>query len=167
MIMDDNGTDVSENDKTNFTLINCNARSLCPKLESLTDCMSETEAAVGVVTETWMSEKDLDEVREKVKHESGLGMEGRVRKECAENGVTYGGVAVLWNESRCDLRRLEYDVGDFELLVCAGKVKGHSRKMVVIACYLPPGYSRSQGDQAMTKIEDIVVDVKRLSLIHI
>ena len=39
--------------KSCLTLINTNARSfLCPKIDSLQDCMRETEAAVAVVMET-------------------------------------------------------------------------------------------------------------------
>ena len=158
MITDDNDTRVS--DKTNFTVINCNARSLCPKLDSLIDCMTETEAVVAFVTETWMEEGDLEEMEDRVRN-AGYGMASKERKVAAVNGVTYGGVAIFWDESRSNFKRLTYSVEDWEILICVGKVKGHSRQMVLMACYLPPGYTRVQGDAAMTKISDIVVDMKR------
>ena len=44
--------DARASDKSILTIINCNARSLCPKLESLIDNMIEADAVVGIVTET-------------------------------------------------------------------------------------------------------------------
>ena len=38
----------------NVTLINTNVRSLCPKINSLVECMKEVDAAFGVLTETWL-----------------------------------------------------------------------------------------------------------------
>ena len=51
-----------------LTLINTNARSLCPKIESLVTCMDELEASFGVVTGTWLSSSpgltdDLEDIR--------------------------------------------------------------------------------------------------------
>ena len=43
------GANYGEN-KTKITFLNTNARSLCPKIESLIDCFGELEAAFGVVT---------------------------------------------------------------------------------------------------------------------
>ena len=39
-----------------MTLINTNARSLCPKINSLVTCFEELEAHVAVVTETWLTD---------------------------------------------------------------------------------------------------------------
>lgn len=47
-----------------FTIINTNARSLCPKIHSLTDCMDEMDASLAIVTETWMREDRMDAVEE-------------------------------------------------------------------------------------------------------
>ena len=35
-----------------LTIINTNARSLCPKLDSLVNCFTELTADVGIITET-------------------------------------------------------------------------------------------------------------------
>ena len=43
-----------------FTIINGNARSLRPKIESLIDCFNETESTVGIITETWLGEETED-----------------------------------------------------------------------------------------------------------
>ena len=83
-------TDVTgpKNDKTMFTLINCNARSLCPKLDSLVDCMGETEATIGVVTETWLDEEN-QRIREELSAMHGLGFVARNREGRVANGVKY------------------------------------------------------------------------------
>lgn len=61
----------NEPERTLFTLINCNARSLCPKLDSLIDCFNETEAAIGFVTETWMTDTDAADMSEKLEAMAG------------------------------------------------------------------------------------------------
>ena len=38
--------------KNRLNLINTNARSLCPKIDSLLDCFEELEVDLAVVTET-------------------------------------------------------------------------------------------------------------------
>ena len=49
-----------------LTIINTNARSLCLKINSLVDCFEELDAAIGIITETWMSDgRGLDEDIEK------------------------------------------------------------------------------------------------------
>ena len=59
-----------EKEDKNFVLnlINTNARSLCPKFESLITCFDELDAAFGVVTETWFAssaglQDDLEDIR--------------------------------------------------------------------------------------------------------
>ena len=72
-VLDELDLDVSETDNktdkhsTPFTIINTNARSLCPKIVSLIDCLEEMTATVGVVTETWLADgeslhADLDDL---------------------------------------------------------------------------------------------------------
>ena len=43
----------------------------------------------------------------------------------------------------------------------AGTVPGHLRRIVVIACYLPPSYNKARGTEATEYITDIVIDMKR------
>ena len=51
-----------------FTILNTNARSLCPKMSSLIDNLRQLQCQIGVVTETWLSDgqsldEDLDDLR--------------------------------------------------------------------------------------------------------
>ena len=50
-----------------FTIINSNARSLCPKVNSFIECFNEFDVQLAVITETWFGdsqglEKDLDDL---------------------------------------------------------------------------------------------------------
>lgn len=43
-----------------LTVLNANARSLTPKIESLADCMYEIEASIAIVTETWLQDGEAE-----------------------------------------------------------------------------------------------------------
>ena len=89
-------------------------------------------------------------------------MLARNRSRPAENGVTYGGVAVLWRESFCTFKKIDCpNPSDFEIMVCAESIPGHSRKMVVVACYLPPNYTRARAAVVMEYVGDLVTEMKR------
>ena len=142
-----------------FTIINGNARSLQPKLESFIDCFNNSEASVGVVTETWL---DGEPIEEELSEEHGIGFISRNRTQRATNDVRYGGVAVAWRESHASLKRLDINnPEDKEVLVATGKINGHIRKMVVLACYLPPGYSKKRGEGALDFINETIVSLKQ------
>ena len=74
-----------------FKIINTNARSLCPKINSLVDCFEETGATIGTVTETWLSDgESLEQDIQDLLHGTGLGMICRNREENAR-GFSHGG----------------------------------------------------------------------------
>ena len=51
--------------------------------------------------------------------------------------------------------------GKYEVLTTAVSLRGHSRKLVVVACYIPPGYSRERGAGALEHVSEVVIDLKR------
>ena len=60
---------------TRLTLINTNARSLKPKLNSLIDCMNETDTHIAIVTESWLWDGlQLEADREDLILGSGIGL---------------------------------------------------------------------------------------------
>ena len=68
-IPDDTDNDIE------LTVINTNARSLCPKNNSLTDCIEELKADIAIVTETWLTNGEgLEEDTEDLIHCADLGM---------------------------------------------------------------------------------------------
>ena len=132
-----------------------------PKTNSLLDCFTEMDIDCAVLTETWLQDRQVESLREDLTLGSGLNILTRNRRP-AENGVAYGGVAVVWREELGSFRLLEFKNPEcYEVLVAVGSLRGHSRKLVVLACYVPPGYNRFRGASALEYIEGLVIQVKR------
>ena len=94
--------DDSDKNKINLTVINTNAQSLCPKIHSLVDCMNDLSAAIGIITETWLTDGDsLQEDLENLTLGTGLKMLCRNR-EPNQQGFSHGGVGIIFS------RRLWY-----------------------------------------------------------
>ena len=96
------------------------------------------------MTETWLKDSDVTELSETLSEGSGLGPLVRNR-EPNNNGVSYGGVAVVWRKKFANFSEVKLKLkneGRFEVLTASGSIKGHRRKLVVLACYIPPGYCR-------------------------
>ena len=149
--------------RTRLSIINTNARSLCPKINSLIDCMEEIEASIAIVTETWLRDgQALQDDMQDLSLGAGLGMICRNRSP-ARNGVTYGGVAIIWREAVCGFREVKTvrNSEGFEVLIAAGSLAGHSRKILCVAAYIPSGYTKRRGEAALEYINDVVVDIKR------
>ena len=57
------------------TIINTNARSLCPKIDSLIDCLEEMNSSVGIITETWLADgASLEDDITDLIHGAGVGL---------------------------------------------------------------------------------------------
>ena len=69
---------VDEGNKSHCTpinIINTNARSLCPKIDSLIDCFEEMDVTLGIVTETWLADgESLDRDIQDLAKGAGLDM---------------------------------------------------------------------------------------------
>ena len=96
-------------------------------------------------TETWLHEGQVESLREELTMGSGLNIMGRNRKQ-GQNGVAYGGVAFVWKESAGVFKEVKIkNKEEFEVLVAAGSLRGLSRKLAVVACYIPPNYTKARG----------------------
>ena len=61
--------------------------------------------------------------------------------------------------SSCNFAKVSIsNPAEFEVLVCAGTLPRHTRKMVVLSCYISPGYTVSRGKDFIT---DAVLEMKR------
>ena len=124
--------------------------------------MEEMEAAVGVVTETWLADgeslqRDLDDLL----HGAGVGLICRNR-QANNQGVAHGGVAVAYKSGLCSMKEVVMDNPEnYEVLVTSANLPGYSRKLITIACYIPPGYTVARGRGALEYVEDVVLEVKR------
>ena len=66
---------IDSNKAMPINVINTNARSLCPKIDSLIDCFEEMDATVGIVTETWRADgESLDKDVHDLAKGAGLNM---------------------------------------------------------------------------------------------
>ena len=102
-----------------------------------------------------------EELAEELSEGNALGFIARSRQP-TNNGVVYGGVAVVWRHSMGLFKQVPVKNEEhYEVLIAAGSLKGHSRKLVVVACYIPPGYSKQRGQGALDHVEDVVIEMKR------
>ena len=115
-----------------------------------------------MVTETWLKEgAELEGLREGLEEEAGLGMVCRNRIP-GERGVSHGGVAILWQTSKMTVKVLDIkNSEDYEVLATAATVPGQRRKLVILACYIPPNYVKKRGEGALDYITDRIVELKR------
>ena len=101
----------NENNKdksTQISIINTNARSLCPKIESLIDCCEEMDVTLGIVTETWLTDGDsLERDIHDLAKGAGLDMIC-LNRPPGNRGNSHGGVAVVCNRSNCTISKLDY-----------------------------------------------------------
>ena len=154
---------VGKSSNRSMSFINTNARSLGPKTQALADCFDELGLDFGIVTETWMQSNTsssllVDEFRDK----HSLGLILRNRTAAAANGRQYGGIALAWRNKTSSFKEFKVQQGlDYEVLACVGAVKGVKDPVAVVACYMPPGLTRMEGNQMIEYISDVVAQVKR------
>ena len=114
-----------------------------------------------MITETWLKDSMDNEIRETLHEKYSSGIITRNR-EAGPNGVAYGGVSVVWKESFAQMKELSYKNPDnFEVLTAAASLRGLSRKLVTICCYIPPNYLKKRAVSCMDHVVNIIVDVKR------
>ena len=137
-------TEENKNDGTKINIINTNARSLCPKIESLINCFEELDVTIGVVTETWLADgASLDRDLQDLAKGAGLGFVSTAKPTTGAHSLR--GLAVVHNTAACTLARLDMpNPGGFEVLVNLSNLPGHSHKLFTVACYLPPNKHRGK-----------------------
>lgn len=69
-----------------LTVINVNARSLSPKIESLSDCVTEVGADIAIVTETWLQDGEINDTVIESAGNYGLDVFTLNRQQEAANG---------------------------------------------------------------------------------
>ena len=148
--------------KKNLTIINTNARSLCPKIDSLVDCFEELDVDVGIVTETWFRDgPDLDQDLLDLQLATGIGSIALNRPPNPTTGISYGGIAVFYRKRLGNFKRKPVANPDnFEVLPVIGSLSGCSRKLIVVAAYIPPNYLIPRGAACLEYIENLVIDLK-------
>ena len=145
-----------------LTVLNANARSLTPKIESLADCMYEIEASIAIVTETWLQDGEAENFMIDAAGEYGLDVYARNRQGVADNGRQYGGVAVFSRVASTSFKQFDMPNSDnFEVLCVTGRVCKIKEKVAVVAVYIPPNYSRLSADCCVEYVSDLIAEIKR------
>ena len=117
-----------------------NARSLIPKIDSLTDAFSSLQLHFASITETWFkSGSALKGWLVDIEGRSGIRILHRSRDGRAKK--TGGGVAIAFNTSTCNFktRELKHIGREFEVMCATGRVGKVERRVVVFIVYVPPG----------------------------
>ena len=149
--------------KNILTIINTNARSLRPKTDSLIDCFEELNVDIAIITETWLKDgPELDQLCSDLELGAGLCTLSLNRAANPTTGVAHGGVAIITRKCAGKFKPFDFPNPDnFEVLCAVGQLTGTSKKLAVVAAYVPPGYSVGRGNACMEFVEDLVVELKR------
>ena len=161
-MLEGNVYDDANNELERLTIINTNARSLCPKIDSMIDYFNELECTFSIITETWMSDGEhlQNDIRD-LQDGAGITMLCKNRQR-NHQGVSHGGVSIWSRDSRARIAPVKlHNPGNFEVLAGVASLKGHSRKMVIFACYLPPSMDANSSSECLDFIVNSIHVVKR------
>ena len=127
------------NDDYCMNILLTNARSLLPKMDSLTDAFGSLRLQFAAITETWFKPgKGLNGCITDIEGATGIRI-----LHCSRDGrrkSTGGGVAFAFDINTCNFKKRKFSSGaaKLELLCVVGNVKKIDRKVVVFVVYLPP-----------------------------
>ena len=144
-----------------LSFINTNARSLCPKIQSLADCFFEKDLDFAVLTETWLQAGESNDMVVELADRHSLGLITRNRTRAARNGRQYGGVAFAYRSSRAHFEEFVItNPRDFEVLATVGKIKGIVGQVFCLSCYAPPNMTSADASDLLVFVSDLVSEAK-------
>ena len=77
-------------------------------------------------------------------------------------GVAHGGVAVIYKKGMGNFKVIQHHNPEgYEVLPTIGTLCGTTRKMIVVAVYIPPNYSVPKGNACLDYVENLILDLKR------
>ena len=146
-----------------LSFLNANARSLAPKIESLSDCLTEKGANIAFLTETWFQDsRDQYQALRDYSDRFSLGIINRNRSICARNLRQYGGVAIVYRYATTKLDEFILDnPNEYEVVAAVGKINGIKGKVFCISCYAPPNITRARAESLLEFISDVISEGKR------
>ena len=146
-----------------LSFVNANARSLSPKIESLSDCIIEKDLDLAFLTETWFQDhRDSYATLSEYSDRFSLGIINRNRSIVASNNRQYGGVAIVFRYKTSRLEEFPINNPDeHEVVAAVGKVNGIKGKVFCLSCYAPPNLTRQKADKLLEYISDLVSEGKR------
>ena len=150
--------------KRMISIILTSARSLLPKLNSLLGYINELDAAITLITETWLKinvkSKNL-EINLNEGH--GLGIINKPRPQKSDGKtINGGGVAIIFDRSKISLKPYPVKMRQAHKIVAAtGKMPGVKRKIAVICAYPPPKSLARSYNSAFRTITGTIQSLKK------
>ena len=158
---DSDNIDMKKYNVMNFALTN--ARSLPPKIASLTTAIRELSLDFMMVSESW-----IRNTRDTVRNLGDYKDAENIELICKNRPTRGGGVCVAFNNRSARLKRFPLPTSNFEVVCATGKIKSFSRKIAVIVVYIPPKYDNTQVASFCEYLADAIEKVNReLSLPYI
>lgn len=117
-----------------------NARSLSPKIHSLHTAFIEHDLDFALVTESWLKDGHVLD-RDIIDLEWGTDLKIIYKnrpKNAAGLRKVGGGVSIIYNKSRCNLRERKIRGNNFELVLAVGKVGNIPRQVAIFCVYIEP-----------------------------
>ena len=119
-------------------------------MQSLIDYFEELGLSFAVVTESWLYDgKALQDAVDDLEGGVGIGILTRNRARKGRK-VAGGGVAVAFDKKRLNLKMIPTRMDGCEIITASGKLRGISRKLVIIAAYIPPKQGPLVGTNSST-----------------
>ena len=142
-------------------MINTNARSIKPKMNCFVDNFKELDLTFAVITETWLTDGDVLSMQvENLLLGSGLSLFTRNRPPNIA-GFSHGGIAIVTRESCSKFKVFDFPNPDgYEVMAVSGSVLKLSRKVFIIACYMPPNYRVPRAKGCFEHVNNLILEIK-------
>ena len=129
-----------DNKNSKFNIMLTNARSLSPKIESLHTMFEEHCLDVAMITESWLKDgKILD--RDIIDLEYGTDLKiiykNRPKRRASARAVG-GGVSIIFDKTKCNLRERKIVGNKFKLVAAVGRIGKVPRQVALFCVYLEP-----------------------------
>ena len=115
-----------------------------------------------MITETWLKQGSNTE-RMTTDLEDGFGLKilHKDRHTRADGRHAGGGVAILFDPQKVNLRQYTLKKSNHEIIVATGRLTSVKRKIVLIYAYIPPGATVRTGKAFLRTITDVIDNVKK------
>ena len=140
-----------------------NARSLAPKFRSLLSNMEERDIDFSVITKSWLTDgQGLDNDVQDLELGSNVGLiyKNRKAKRAKNRKTACGGVVIVFDKSRAQLRERKVQGNNFELVCAEGRVNGIENRVVVFGTYIPPQTKVAEVSALCSVISDDIARAK-------
>ena len=105
--MEDFDQSEMDNEENLIYVTNTNARSLCPKIDSMIDCFEEMKSMIGIIANTWLADGDsLQRNIADLAAGAGIGLICRNRNPNVRRDA-HEGVAISYRVGSCTIKNLE------------------------------------------------------------